>query len=86
MSSQGATGTGWSSSTGRLLAQAGIGVLARQIPASLVDEVLQATGRAQQRFRALPSRLGVYFVLALCLFSTSSYQSVIARPRAAETP
>ncbi|WP_442942073.1 transposase domain-containing protein [Nonomuraea sp. NBC_00507] len=54
-------------------------MLTRQIPPSLVDEVLEETGWAQRRFRALPSRLGVYFVLALCLFSGSSYESVIAR-------
>jgi hypothetical protein len=71
-------GTGWSSSVGRLLTGVGGGVLARQIPPGLVDEVLEITGRSQRRFRALPARLGVYFVLALCLFSGSGYGNVIA--------
>lgn len=78
MSGHGAMGTGWSSSVGRLLTGVGGGVLARQIPPGLVDEVLEITGRSQRRFRALPARLGVYFVLALCLFSGSGYASVIA--------
>jgi hypothetical protein len=55
----------------------GIGVLSHQIPPGLVDEVLAVTGRAGSRFRALPSRLGVYFVLALCLLPDHSYGSVI---------
>src|SRR6266568_4132004 len=73
-----ATGTGWSSTVGRLLTGVGGGVLAQQVPPRLVDEVLEATGRSQQRFRVVPARLGVYFVLALCLFSSSSYGSVLA--------
>jgi hypothetical protein len=71
-------GTGWSSSVGRLLTGVGGGVLAQQVPAGLIDEVLEATGRSQRRFRVLPSRLGVYFVFGLCLFSDLSYGSVIA--------
>jgi hypothetical protein len=78
VSGHSAMGVGWSSSVGRLLAGVGIGVLVRQVPSGLVDEVLEVTGGAQRRFRALPSRLGVYFVLALCLFSDSSYGTVIA--------
>ena len=78
MSVHDAMGTGWSSSAGRLLAGVGGGVLASQVPGGLVDEVLEATGRAERRFRVLPARLGVYFVLALCLFSDSSYGSVLA--------
>jgi len=69
---------GWSSSRGRLLAGIGAGVLARQVPPGLVDEVLQATGRAERRVRAVPSRVGVYFVLGLALFSDRSYGSVLA--------
>lgn len=37
------------------------GVLARQVPPGLVDEVLEMAGRAERRFRSLPSsRVGVY--------------------------
>lgn len=78
MSGHGAMGTGWSSSVGRLLTGVGGGVLAQQVPPGLIDEVLEATGRSQRRFRALPSRLGIYFVFGLCLFSDLSYGSVIA--------
>jgi hypothetical protein len=59
------------------LGRVGIGVLSHQVRPGLVDEVLAVTGRAQRRFRALPSRVGVYFVLALCLFSGQSYGAVI---------
>ncbi|MCX5355829.1 IS4 family transposase [Streptomyces mirabilis] len=57
----------------------GGGVLACYVPPGLVDEALAVTGRAHRRFRSLPARLGVYFVLALCLFSGASYGSVIAK-------
>lgn len=70
-------GSGWCSGRGRVLGRVGIGVLSHQVPPGLVDEVLAVTGRVERRFRALPSRLGVYFVLALCLFSGCSYGSVI---------
>ena len=68
---------GWFSSLGRALDRVGFGVLGEQIPAGLVDEVLQACGSVEQRFRALPSRLGVYVVLGMCLFSDYSYGQTI---------
>jgi hypothetical protein len=43
----------------------------------LVDAVLLETGRVQQRKRALPSRLVVYYVLAMGLFSEASYEEVM---------
>jgi hypothetical protein len=45
-----------------------LGELTQYLPFELVDAVLADTGCVQQRVRALPSRVGVYFVLALCLF------------------
>jgi hypothetical protein len=42
-----------------------LGVLTRCVPFDLVDAMLAETGRVQQRLRLLPSRAGVYFVLAL---------------------
>ena len=54
----------------------GLGVLAAQIPAALVDEVLAGTGCVQQRIRRLPSRVVVWFVLALPLFQGQGYRSV----------
>lgn len=38
-----------------------------------VDDVLERTDRVQRRLRALPSRVGVYYVLALALFPALSY-------------
>ena len=41
-----------------------VGVLTRAFPPELVDRVVAACGRAEQRRRLLPARLVVYFVLA----------------------
>jgi Insertion element 4 transposase N-terminal/Transposase DDE domain len=49
------------------------------VPPVVVDEALAAGGGAERRFRALPARLGVYFVLALCVFSQDSYLAVLRR-------
>jgi hypothetical protein len=54
----------------------GLGVLAGQIPADLVDQVLAETGRVQRRRRRLPFRVVVWFVLALTLFHAQGYRSV----------
>jgi len=43
-------------------------VLTRAFPPDLVDEVIGATGTREVRRRLLPTRLVVYFVLALWLF------------------
>jgi len=69
----------WSSIAGRVLAGVRIGVPARWVTPDLVDEVLAEAGGtgAGRRFRALPSRLGVYFVLGLCLFSDRSCRRVL---------
>jgi len=48
--------------------------LAEHVPTALVDEVLVATGRVQQRTRRLPARVTVLFVLALTLFSGLGYR------------
>lgn len=53
-----------------------LGELTRQIPFELVDDVLEQTGRTQSRLRLLPSRVGVYFVLALALFPLLGYARV----------
>jgi hypothetical protein len=54
----------------------GLGVLAQQVPAALVDEVLAGTGRVQRRVRRLPSRAVVWFILGLTLFHGHGYRSV----------
>jgi hypothetical protein len=68
---------GWSSLVGRLLSQIGLGILTPFVSAGLVDEALCVAGRDEQRFRALPSRLGVYLVLALCLLRARSSTAVL---------
>ena len=44
-----------------------LGELTRYLPFELVDDVLESTGAVQKRMRVLPSRVGMYFVLALAL-------------------
>jgi hypothetical protein len=46
-----------------------LGELTRVIPFELVDAVLAETGRVQRRLRQLPSRVGVYLVLAMGVFT-----------------
>ncbi|MGW2819192.1 transposase domain-containing protein [Streptomyces sp. NPDC001415] len=48
------------------------------ISPSLVDAVLAKTGRVQSRVRKLPSRVVVYFVLAMALFTECGYRGVWA--------
>src|SRR6516225_4396345 len=72
----------WSSTRGKVLAAIRIGVPSRWVTPGLVDEVLAEAGQAGpggQRFRALPGRLGVYFVLGLCLFSDLPYREVLRK-------
>jgi len=51
-----------------LFAPGHLGALTSLVPTELVDAVLAATGRTQRRLRMLPSRVGVYLVLAMVLF------------------
>lgn len=52
-------------------------VLTRVFPPAVVDDVIAEVGRMQRRTRILPSRIVVYYVLGLALFSHSSYDEVI---------
>jgi hypothetical protein len=60
-----------------------LGVLTEEISPGLVDEVVELAGCGERRRRLLPARAVVYFVLALCLFSSSDsagppgYRSVL---------
>ena len=49
-----------------------LGELTRLVPFELVDAVLAETGTVQRRLRDLPSRVGIYFLLAMCLFPRSA--------------
>jgi hypothetical protein len=53
-----------------------LGELTQYIPFELVDDVLEQTRTVQQRLRQLPSRVGVYFLLALMLFPSLGYTRV----------
>ena len=53
-----------------------LGELTQFIPFEMVDEVLAATRRTQQRIRLLPARVVVYLVLAGCLFAELGYGQV----------
>lgn len=55
-----------------------LGELTQIITPSLVDAVLAKTGRVQSRVRKLPSRVVVYFVLAMALFGECGYRGVWA--------
>lgn len=50
-----------------------LGELTQVIPFEMVDEVLAATRRTQQRVRLLPARVVVYLILAGCLFAELGY-------------
>jgi hypothetical protein len=56
-----------------------LGELTRYLPFELVDDVLAQTRTVQRRLRDLPSRTGVYFVLALGLFPRIGYARVWAK-------
>ena len=61
----------------RLSDHISIGVLTRAYPPQLVDRILAASGRTEQRHRLLPARVMVYYAMALALFSESSYEEVM---------
>ena len=53
-----------------------LGELTQYLPFELVDDVLEQTRTVQRRLRVLPSRVGVYFVLALAMFPRLGYLRV----------
>jgi hypothetical protein len=59
-----------------VLAPGHLGELTRYLPFELVDDVLENTRTVQRRMRALPSRVGIYFVLAMTLFPGIGYLRV----------
>jgi hypothetical protein len=56
-----------------------LGELTAIVPFELVDAVLAETRVTGKRLRMLPSRVGVYFLLAMCLFPTCGYGQVWAK-------
>jgi hypothetical protein len=53
-----------------------LGELTQYLPFELVDDVLEQTRTLQRRLRVLPSRVGVYFLLALGMFPRLGYARV----------
>jgi hypothetical protein len=56
-----------------------VGALTRAFPPQLVDRVVDQSGVREQRRRALPARLVVYYLLAMVLFFRSGYDEVWAK-------
>lgn len=56
-----------------------VGVLTRVFPPALVDEVVAAAGRTEQRHRSLPARVMAYFSIGMALYSEGSYEDVLAQ-------
>ena len=66
-----------------VLAPGHLGELTRYLPFELVDDVLGRTRTVQRRMRELPSRVGIYFVLAMTLFPGIGYLRVWGKMTAA---
>jgi hypothetical protein len=56
-----------------------LGELTQYLPFELVDDVLAQTKTVQRRLRDLPSRVGVYFLLALGMYPRLGYGRVWAK-------
>ncbi|MGH7383375.1 MAG: IS4 family transposase [Candidatus Methylomirabilales bacterium] len=61
----------------RLTDSISLGVLADILPRDLIEEVLDETGRREQRSRRLPAHVMVRFCLAMCLFYDDDYEEVM---------
>jgi hypothetical protein len=56
-----------------------VGLLTRVFPPDVVDEVVAAAGRTEQRNRSLPARVMAYFAIGMALYSEGSYEDVLAQ-------
>src|SRR6201987_3857114 len=54
-----------------------LGVVAKTFPLDKIHAVLAATGKKSLRRRDLPAHVVVYYVIALALFTQSSYREVL---------
>jgi hypothetical protein len=61
---------------GGVFAPGHLGELTSIVPFELVDALLEEAGAVERRLRVLPSRVGVYFLLALALFPGLGYRLV----------
>jgi hypothetical protein len=58
----------------RLTDHISIGVLTRTFTKDLVDGILKSTNRVERRTRLMPSRVMMYYVIAMSLFPQASYE------------
>ena len=72
--------SGWrkSESDRRLPDLVSVGLLMKVFPAEVVDAVIAACGRTEQRRRSLPARSMAYFAMGMALHSEGSYEDVLA--------
>jgi len=72
---------GWVKPTSdrRLSDLVSVGLLTRVFPPDLVDEVIAAVGRTEQRHRSLPARVMAYFSIGMALYAEGSYEDVLAQ-------
>ncbi|HSK32313.1 MAG TPA: IS4 family transposase [Propionicimonas sp.] len=72
---------GWTKpvSDRRLSDLVSVGVLTRVFPPALVDEVVAASGRREQRNRTLPARVMTYFAVGMALHAEGSYEDVLSQ-------
>lgn len=56
-----------------------VGVLSRVFPQWRVEQAVEDAGRREQRHRALPASVVVYFTIAMGLFSEESYEDIMER-------
>ena len=61
----------------RLTDHISIGVLTRTFTKDLVDGILKSTNRVERRTRLMPSRVMMYYVIAMSLFPQASYEEVM---------
>jgi hypothetical protein len=66
-----------------VLAPGHLGELTRVVPFELVDCLVDDARARERRLRLLPSRTGVYFLLAMCLFPQAGYLGVWGKLTAA---
>ena len=63
----------------RLTDRISLGTLADVSPRDLIEEVLNVTGRREQRTRLLPAHVVVRFCQAMCLFYEDDYEEVVKK-------
>jgi Insertion element 4 transposase N-terminal len=66
-------------SSPRLTDVISLGVLAEVVGRDQIEDVLEATGRREQRSRRLPAHVMVRFCLAMCLFYDDDYEEVMRK-------